>query len=130
VLTNGLLIAHDLGGCRGQKCSASAAADHLSARFQIFKIIQTEEPTISVAKLTKSIIDGMDKGVVWDTLCVGFGARRQTRDVHYLLRYRLNGRQKFVSIGRHGAPWTVDSARAEARKLLGLVVTGQVIGGP
>jgi integrase len=51
---------------------------------------------------------------------VGFGARRQRKHVHYLLRYRLNGKQRFHSIGRNGA-WTPDSARTEARRLLGLV---------
>jgi hypothetical protein len=83
---------------------------------------------MAVAKLTKFIIDGMPKGVVWDTLCVGFGARKQTRDVHYLLRYRINGKQRFQSIGRHGSPWTVETARAEARRLMGLVVSGTDIG--
>jgi integrase len=83
---------------------------------------------MAVAKLTKFIIDGMTKGVLWDTLCVGFGARKQTRDVHYLLRYRINGRQRFQSIGRHGSPWTVETARAEARRLMGLVVSGEDIG--
>src|SRR5262249_53679179 len=41
---------------------------------------------------------------------------------HYLLRYRLNGHQRFVSIGRHGT-WTPDTARNEARRLLGLVAS-------
>src|SRR5262249_7797689 len=52
-----------------------------------------------------------------------FGARRQRKHVHYLLRYRLNGQQKFISIGRHGSPWTPDAARTEARRLLGLVAS-------
>jgi hypothetical protein len=28
------------------------------------------------------------------------------------------------SIGRHGAPWTPDTARKEAQRLLGILVTG------
>ena len=51
------------------------------------------------------------------------GARRQRLDVFYLLRYRLNGRQRFITIGRHGSPWTPDTARNEARRLLGLVAS-------
>ena len=31
------------------------------------------------------------------------------------------GEQRFVTIGRHGAPWTPDQARREAKRLLGLV---------
>src|SRR5262249_48530233 len=58
--------------------------------------------------------------VLWDTTLVGFGARKQLRHVHYLLRYRIDGHQRFISIGRHGM-WTPDSARTEARRLLGLV---------
>jgi len=60
---------------------------------------------------------------MWDTGLNGFGARRQRRHVHYLLRYRLNGRQRFITIGRHGSPWTPDTARNEARRLLGLVAS-------
>src|SRR3974390_1647938 len=85
---------------------------------------------MAVAKLTKSLVDGMPKGVIWDTLCVGFGARKQTRDAHFLLRYRVKGtgKQKFRSIGRHGH-WTVEAARAEAKRLMGLVVSGEDIDG-
>jgi integrase len=34
------------------------------------------------------------------------------------------GRQRRYTIGRHGAPWTPDSARDEARRLLGEIVEG------
>jgi hypothetical protein len=50
--------------------------------------------------------------------------RHGTDGRHYLLRYRFNGRQTFRKIGRHGSPFTPDTARAEARRLLGLVVSG------
>jgi integrase len=55
---------------------------------------------------------------------VGFGARRQRRDVFYILRYRINGRQRMLSIGRHGSPFTPDTARLEAKRLLGIVASG------
>jgi len=61
--------------------------------------------------------------IVWDQTVVGFAARRQRRHVHYLLRYRINGRQRFLSIGKHGSPWTTETARTEARRLLGLVAS-------
>lgn len=59
--------------------------------------------------------------MIWDQAVRGFGARRQLRDTFYVLRYRLNGRQRLITIGRHGSPWTPDTARTEAKRLLGLV---------
>ena len=75
-----------------------------------------------IGKVTKASVERLDQGqLLWDQSLNGFGARRQRRAVFYLLRYRLNGRQRFITIGRHGSPWTPDSARNEARRLLGLV---------
>jgi integrase len=58
---------------------------------------------------------------IWDQSLTGFGARRQKSDaVVYVLFYRTaEGRQRWFTIGRHGAPWTPESAREEARRLLG-----------
>jgi integrase len=65
------------------------------------------------------------KATIWDDAVKGFGARRQTSDaVTYVLKYRAAGRQRFFTIGRHGSPWTPDTARREARRLLGLVASG------
>jgi integrase len=64
------------------------------------------------------------QGWLWDTTCVGFGARRQTNGLFYYVRYRHNGQQTVKSIGRHGAPWTPDTARARAREFLGVVASG------
>ena len=45
--------------------------------------------------------------------------------VSYILMYRTReGRQRRFTIGRHGAPWTPDTAREEAQRLLGKVVSG------
>jgi integrase len=74
-----------------------------------------------LGKITKTAVDRLQPGtMLWDSTLVGFGARRQLRHVHYLLRYRMNGKQRFHSIGRNGT-WTPDTARTEARRLLGLV---------
>src|SRR5215472_9330159 len=64
--------------------------------------------------------------MVWDTAVTGFAARRQKSDaVTYLIKYRATGRrQRWHTIGRHGSPWTPESARAEARRILGEVVQG------
>ena len=58
---------------------------------------------------------------IWDSSLPGFGARRQKgHAVSYVLFYRtLEGRQRWFTLGRHGAPWTPDEARDEARRLLG-----------
>jgi integrase len=77
-----------------------------------------------IGKVTKSAVEQLGQGqLLWDQSLNGFGARRQRRGVFYLLRYRLNGRQRFITIGRHGSPWTPDTARNEARRLLGLVAS-------
>jgi integrase len=45
--------------------------------------------------------------------------------VTYLVKYRTaEGRQRWCAIGRHGAPWTPESARAQARCILGEVAKG------
>ena len=63
--------------------------------------------------------------IVYDTKVPGFAARRQRDGVSYVLRYRTaSGRQRWHTIGRHGAGWTPDMARAEAQRILGEVVRG------
>jgi Arm DNA-binding domain len=62
-------------------------------------------------------------GIVWDPTLPGFGIRRQhSKAVSYVLFYRTKeGRQRWYTIGRHGAPWTPEGAREEAQRLLGSV---------
>jgi integrase len=76
-------------------------------------------------KITKTAVEGMAEGWIWDQAVSGFGARRQCQGVFYYLRYRLNGCQRMLSIGRHGSPWTPELARKEALRLLGNVASGQ-----
>jgi integrase len=68
-------------------------------------------------------------GTIWDAghreAVKGFGVRRQRGDPVYVIKYRVFGRQRFVTIGRHGSPWTPDKARREAKRLLGLVAEGK-----
>jgi Arm DNA-binding domain len=58
---------------------------------------------------------------LWDSSLAGFGARRQQGEtIAYVLKYRTSeGRQRWFTIGQHGAPWTPESARRQARQLLG-----------
>ena len=78
---------------------------------------------MSVGKVTVSAINKLD-GWLWDRQCVGFGARRQRGSVFFYVRYRLNGSQVVKSIGRNGSAWTCDTARTEAKRLLGIVASG------
>jgi hypothetical protein len=63
---------------------------------------------------------------IWDAAVPGFGARRQKGEaVAYVLKFRTaEGRQRWHTIGRDGAPWTPYTAREEARRLLGSVAEG------
>lgn len=79
------------------------------------------------AKITKRVIDTLEAGeraIIWDTDVAGFAARFQGGAWRYLVKYRSGTRQRWYVIGRHGAPWTPDIARVEARRLLGLVASG------
>jgi integrase len=64
---------------------------------------------------------------IWDTTVTGFGARRQSGPgVAYVVTYRTaEGRSRMQTIGRHGSPWTPDTAREEARRILGDVARGK-----
>lgn len=82
-----------------------------------------------LGKITKGAVDQLAPGDwLWDAdhreVVKGFGVRRQVEGVFYCLRYRLRGKQRVYSIGRHGSPWTPDTARVEAKRLLGKVVSG------
>src|SRR5260370_14279603 len=63
---------------------------------------------------------------IWDARISGCCARRRKSPaVFYALKYRTSdGRQRWYTIGRHGAPWTPDTARSEAQRLLAEVVQG------
>jgi integrase len=77
-----------------------------------------------IGKITKTTVERLGlNAVLWDQSLVGYGVRRQRRSAFYLVRYRLNGRQRFHTIGRHGA-FTPDTARREAQRLLGLAASG------
>jgi integrase len=80
---------------------------------------------MAVRRVTKAVVDRLPiSGVVWDADVRGFGVRRQRRDASYVLKVRVGTRQRFLTIGRHGAPWTPETARKEARRLLGEIAAG------
>lgn len=82
-------------------------------------------------KLTKRAVDaatcpasGEDR--LWDTELSGFCLRLYAsgRKV-YALKYRVAGRQRWLTLGEHGNPWTPDAARDEAATALLLAQRGQ-----
>jgi integrase len=63
---------------------------------------------------------------VWDTTVGRFGLRVTANGIKtYVVKYRAGGRQRFHTIGQHGSPWTPETARKEALRILGLVAQGQ-----
>src|SRR5215210_8611870 len=77
-------------------------------------------------KITKSAVDQLQSGeMAWDCELKGFGVRCQRRDRVYVVKYRIQGRQRWFTIGKHGSPWTPELARREAKRILGLVAEGK-----
>ncbi|MFO0292803.1 MAG: tyrosine-type recombinase/integrase, partial [Rhodospirillales bacterium] len=81
-------------------------------------------PTLK-ARITATLVDDMQPGdVCFDAgngATPGFGVRRQTNARSFFLQYRAGpgakARLRWLTIGRYGAPWTVEQARREARRL-------------
>jgi hypothetical protein len=77
-------------------------------------------------RITKSRVDGLSPAAgeefLWDTDVRGFGVKATAAGAKsYLIQYRIGGRGAKVrrlTIGRHGSPWTPETARAEAKRLL------------
>jgi Arm DNA-binding domain/Phage integrase central domain len=79
--------------------------------------------------ITQRGVAGLGSGaVIWDEgkgAVTGFGARRQRGPaVTYVFKYRSAGGQRWHTIGRHGSPWTPETARAEAKRLTGEIASG------
>lgn len=80
----------------------------------------------SSTRITKTVVDGLGPDqVVWDAEVKGFGVRCQTKAKSYILKANIQGHWRQRSIGIHGSPWTPDTARAEAKRLLGEIVQGK-----
>jgi integrase len=86
-------------------------------------------------KITKRAVDGLApigaaETVLWDSEVKGFGVRARSGGARsYILHYRLGtGRGaplRKLTIGKHGSPWTPETARAEAKRLLAEVAAGR-----
>lgn len=77
-------------------------------------------------RITKRMVDGLKPGDLrWDADVKGFGVRCQRQAKVYVVKKRVGGRQRWITIGRHGSPWTPDTARKEAQRLLGTIAAGK-----
>lgn len=85
-------------------------------------------------KLTKSLIDRAHPRekdyFLWDAELKGFGIKiSKGGRKSYVCKYSAgSGRSaptRRMTIGAHGSPWTVDQARAEAKKILGRAAIGE-----
>ena len=80
---------------------------------------------MATQRITKRVVDALRPGsLIWDTDVTGLGVRCQRASKVYVLKARINGTSRWLTIGRHGAPWTPETARREALKLLGEVAAG------
>ena len=77
-------------------------------------------------RITKRQVDALKPGsLLWDGAVRGFGVRCQQSAKVYVLKTRVRGKQRWFTIGKHGAPWTVEKARERAEKILGQVADGK-----
>ncbi len=76
-------------------------------------------------KITLSAVKSMKAGeTLWDTDLSGFGCRCRVDGKHFMLKYSLNGRQRFYTIGKWDGSLTPDQARQEAEILRGKIRMG------
>lgn len=83
---------------------------------------------VATGKITKRAVDSIPvpapgkREYLWDETLKGFGCMVTDKGARsYIVQYRLDGRgspTRRVTIGKHGSPWTPDSARNRAAELL------------
>ncbi|MEM7781318.1 MAG: site-specific integrase [Pseudomonadota bacterium] len=83
---------------------------------------------MATGRITKRAVDALPspphgkRGYLWDTDLKGFGVMVTDKGAKsYLVQYRIGGRghpTRRFTIGRHGSPWTPDTARDRAREVL------------
>jgi integrase len=72
---------------------------------------------MSVDRITQRSASSLLPGqTIWDQSIKGFGIRKQRQAAVYVFKFRQDGRQRFITIGRHGFPWTAETARKAAKK--------------
>lgn len=70
-------------------------------------------------KLKEAVIAALKTDeIVMDTEVKGLGIRRQDNARVYFVRKHARGRRHYESIGEHGQPWTLTTARERALKII------------
>jgi integrase len=85
---------------------------------------------ITIGSVKALVAAGGKEAVLRDTALGGFEVRARAGGAKvYAVRYRFgSGRtapMRRVTIGKHGSPWTPESARSEAKRLLALAAHGR-----
>ncbi len=82
---------------------------------------------MSVRRITADLVESMKPGdQIFDSVVKGFAVRHRGGGAHYFLKTRVRGRQRTITIGRHGRGYYgPESARREAVRLLGLIRDGR-----
>jgi integrase len=83
-------------------------------------------------RITKRTVDALTPGrsdiFLWDETLRGFGLRLTPNGARsYVVQYRMGGREspsRRYTIGSHGSPWTPETARREAERILIMVRQG------
>ena len=66
---------------------------------------------------------------IWDAVVKGFGAKRNgDGSVTFFVKTRIEGRQRWLTIGKLESPWRPESARKEAQALIGKGYRGEDAG--
>lgn len=81
-------------------------------------------------KITKRTVEAIEPSLrdtfLWDTEIPGFGCKVTPKSARiYILQYSRGDRDHRVTIGRHGIEFTAEQARNEARRLRGLIASGE-----
>ena len=84
---------------------------------------------MAAKRITTEVVEGLAPGAqVFDAEVRGFGVRHQGGSPAYFVKTRIKGRQRILTIGRHGqGAWSAEKARREAIRLLGLIRDGHDI---
>lgn len=72
----------------------------------------------------KSVKDMKPGDTIWDSELRGFGVRYRQEGRFFMLKYSINGRQRFYTIGEWNGDLTPEKARGEAEKLRGKIRDG------
>lgn len=76
-------------------------------------------------KIGPRAVEALQPGdILWDTELKRFAARRRAEAITYIVKARIDGRQRWLTLGKHG-PLTPAQARIMAKKTLGEIDSGK-----